>query len=93
MAPNRPIHNGIDATATAASPDDTVCSASTTMPLPISSSNAPITSRFFHCARVGAATPRQRRNRNITRPAATKRLPDTISNGGNPPSSAKRMPR
>jgi len=63
------------------------------MPLPINSSSAPITSTFFHCARVGGATPRQRRNRNITTPAATKRLPDTISNGGKPPSSAMRMPR
>src|SRR3546814_3326770 len=29
---NRPIHSGTDATATAASPDDTVCSAMHTMP-------------------------------------------------------------
>ncbi len=55
IAPNKPIHSGIDATATAARPDDTVCSATQTKPLPNSSSATAMKARFFHCARVGAA--------------------------------------
>lgn len=59
-APNKAIHNGTEATAVAARPEDTLRSANTTMPLPNSTNAAPISATFFHCARVGAATPRQR---------------------------------
>jgi hypothetical protein len=89
---NNPIHSGADATATAASPDDTHCCAMVTRPLPSPSSNAPITAALRHCARVGAVSPRRRSTMNISPPAMTKREP-AISSGGNPPSSAKRIAR
>ncbi|AAW73695.1 ribonuclease E [Xanthomonas oryzae pv. oryzae KACC 10331] len=52
--------DGTVATAVAASPDDTLRPADTTIPLPSSNNAAPISATFFHCARVGAATLRQR---------------------------------
>ena len=78
---NRPIHNGVEAMATAARPDDTHCSAMLTMPLPMPIINRPISARFLHCARVGAAAPRQRSTANIMPPASRKR-PPAISSGG-----------
>jgi hypothetical protein len=50
------------ATATAASPDATLCSAKQTRPLPNPSSIKPVSAELVHCVRVGAAMPRQRRN-------------------------------
>ena len=52
IAPNSPIHSGIDATAMAARPDDTVRSASTTRPLPISTSEKAEPSIFSKPASV-----------------------------------------
>ena len=91
--PNTPIHNGIEATAMAARPEETCCWASTTQPLPRPSSSAPITARLRHCAALGTATPRQRRTAYITPPASTKRVPDTPISGGHPPSRARRIAR
>lgn len=93
IAPNSAIHSGTDATAVAASPEETLRSASTTMPLPSSSSVPPITATFFHCAAVGGRTPRQRSAAYSRVPAMTKRVPDTIVSGSAPPSSAKRIAR
>jgi hypothetical protein len=45
-----------------------------------------------HCIGVGAAMPRRRSTANSRPPATRKRTP-AISNGGQPPSSAKRIPR
>ena len=59
--PNSAAHSGIDATAIAARPEDTDCSAKFTMPLPSSIMNRPMIAALRHCARVGAACPRQRR--------------------------------
>lgn len=92
-APNKAIHSGTDATEVAARPDDTLRSASTTMPLPSSNRAAPIIATFFHCARVGAATPRQRSTAYSTVPATMKRAPDTMVSGSAPPSNAKRIAR
>ena len=92
IAENRPIHSGVDATATAARPEDTHCSAMLTMPLPSTISSTPMNTRSFHCARVGAGTPRQRSTAYISTPATRKR-PPAMRNGGKPPSSAKWMPR
>lgn len=92
-APNNAIHNGTDATDVAARPDDTLRSAKTTMPLPSSNKAAPIKATFFHCARVGAATPRQRSTAYSTVPATMKRVPDTMVSGNAPPSSANRIAR
>ena len=78
---NRPIHNGVEATATAARPEDTHCSAMLTMPLPMPIISRPINARFLHCARVGADSPRRRRTRYISEPASRKR-PPAISSGG-----------
>jgi len=91
--PNRPIHSGIEAIAIAASPDDTSFSASTTMPLPSSIISRPMTARVGHCARVGDGTPRRRSTAYSRAPATSMRPPDTPSSAGQPPSSAKRMPR
>ena len=91
-AEKTPIHNGADATATAAMPELTLCSARLTMPLPSSISNTPSAAALRHCAGVGMRMPRQRRKANISPPATVKRMPPS-RNGVNPPSSAKRMPR
>ena len=87
IAAKMPIHNGADATATAVIPEETVCSARLTMPLPSNSSSTPITAALRHCGAVGAGTPRQRRNPYIRLPAIRKRTPPS-RNGGKPPSSA-----
>ena len=92
IAEKMPIHSGADATATAAMPELTLCSARLTMPLPSSISSKPSTTALRHCARVGARMPRQRRKAYISAPAMVKRMPPS-RNGVNPPSSAKRMPR
>ncbi len=89
-AAKMPIHSGTEATTTAAMPEETLCSATLTMPLPSNSNSTPITAALRHCASVGAATPRRRRNANISAPASTKRMPPS-RNGGKPPSSAKRI--
>lgn len=93
IAPNSAIHNGTDATAVAARPDDTVRSASTTMPLPSTSMVRPMMARLRHWRPVGAAIPRQRSTAYISDPAMMNRAPDTIVSGRAPPSSASRMPR
>ncbi|ENZ95048.1 hypothetical protein PD5205_00273 [Xanthomonas fragariae] len=92
-APGKTIDNGTDATAVAGRPDDTLRSASTAMPLPSSNNPTPINATFFDCARVGAATPHQRRTAYNTVPAKMRRAPNTIVSGCTPPSSAKRIAR
>ena len=61
-AANTPIHNGADATATAARPEDTDFSARLTMPLPSSSNSTPIAAALRHwLGRRGHAAPAQER--------------------------------
>ena len=61
--PKRPATSatqiGIEARATAATPEVTHCSATTTQAFPETSS-VPMTSDCFHSARVGSGAPRRR---------------------------------
>ncbi|MNV08664.1 hypothetical protein D3C71_991350 [compost metagenome] len=93
IAPNRAIHSGTEATAVAARPEDTVRSASTTMPLPSTSMVRPMIARLRHWRLVGAGEPRQRSTAYISEPAMMNRPPETIVSGSAPPSSASRIPR
>jgi len=79
--PNSAANSGMPATAIAARPDDTLCCAQQTMPLPKPSSSVPVIAQLRHCSAVSRAAPRQRRNAYSAAPAARKRTA-AIENGG-----------
>ena len=84
-SPYRPMNsaanNGMLATATAAMPELTRCSAKHTRPLPRPSSNTLLNAALRHCNAVGAAMPRMRKKPYIATPAHRKRNPAS-RNGG-----------
>jgi hypothetical protein len=81
MPENSAANSGMLATATAAMPELTRCSAKQTRPLPKPSNNKPVNAALRHCNGVGEAIPRMRRNPYSTTPAHRKRTPAS-RNGG-----------
>jgi hypothetical protein len=81
----RAIHSGTVLTPSDATPVESRCCASGTLPLPIRTSSNPSTNEAFQAARPGQLSPARRASQ---RPASTIRMPpvrkrdDASTNGG-----------
>jgi hypothetical protein len=81
---------GTDPSSTAATPEETHCSATQTKALD-EQRQRPMANDPRHCAHVGRASPRARSTAKSTAPALKKR--SAASRNGGKSCSAKRMPR